>query len=75
MSQKLPLLANAIISAINNEHVNVIGHPTGRLINQRNPYDLDLNLIIKEAKKNKVALEINSYPSRLDLKDTNIMFL
>ncbi|MBS3108481.1 DNA polymerase/3'-5' exonuclease PolX [Candidatus Woesearchaeota archaeon] len=61
-----------IISAINNEHVNVIGHPTGRLINQRNPYDLDLNLIIKEAKKNKVALEINSYPSRLDLKDTNI---
>lgn len=63
---------NRIISAIKNKNVNVITHPTGRIINQRIPYEVDLDKIINEAKKNNVALEINSYPSRLDLKDTNI---
>ena len=61
-----------IINAINNEHVNAIGHPTGRIINQRNSYDIDMDALIDEAKKNNVALEINAYPSRLDLNDTSI---
>ncbi len=61
-----------ILDALNNEHVNILGHPTGRIINQRNPYEFDLDMVSKEAKKNYVALEINSYPSRLDLKDSHI---
>ncbi|MBS3095494.1 DNA polymerase/3'-5' exonuclease PolX [Candidatus Woesearchaeota archaeon] len=63
---------NRMIKAINSGKVNIIAHPTGRIINQRNPYEIDLNAVIKEAKENNVALEINSYPSRLDLNDTNI---
>lgn len=61
-----------MIKAIKSNYVNVIAHPTGRIINQRNPYEINLDLIIDEAKSNNVLLEINSYPSRLDLKDTNI---
>ncbi|MBI3638475.1 hypothetical protein HY227_01905 [Candidatus Wolfebacteria bacterium] len=55
-----------------NPNVDMIFHPTGRLIKKREPYDLDIGEIIKFAKKTKTILEINAYPDRLDLKDEHV---
>jgi DNA polymerase (family 10) len=51
--------------------VDIIGHPTGRIIDQREPYEVDMQAILKAAARTNTALEINSYPSRLDLNDIN----
>ena len=61
-----------IKKAMNNPHVDIIFHPTGRLINKRDAYDIDMEEIIKHAKKTNTILEINSFPDRLDLKDENV---
>ncbi|GAV22641.1 PHP domain-containing protein [Carboxydothermus pertinax] len=58
-----------IIEAIKNEHVDIIGHPTGRLLGRREQYDVNVDEIIYQAAKYHTALEINSSPERLDLKD------
>lgn len=60
-----------ILSAIESGYVNIIAHPTGRLINAREGYELDWDKIFEAAKKYNVALEINAYPTRLDLNDIN----
>jgi len=64
-------MTKRICKALENPYVNILAHPTGRIISERAPYKMDLNKIIEVAKKNKVALEINAYPSRLDLNDAN----
>lgn len=61
-----------MIKAMENPYVKIISHPTGRLINKRDEYQLDIDRIIEVARETKTALEINSFPTRLDLKDTNI---
>ena len=61
-----------IISAMENKYVDVIGHPTGRLINQREEYEIDLVAILKKAKETKTAIELNAHPWRLDLSDVNV---
>ena len=61
-----------IIRAMENENVDIIFHPTGRLINRREELKLDIEAIIKTAKKTGTILEINAYPDRLDLKDEYI---
>lgn len=58
-----------IIRAIENPHVDAIGHPTGRLIGRREPYAVDLERVFRAAAGNRTALEINSFPERLDLSD------
>jgi DNA polymerase (family 10) len=58
-----------VLSAIRNPHVDIIGHPTGRIINQREPSALDVGAAIREAAKTGVAMEINAAPDRLDLDD------
>jgi len=58
-----------IIEAIENPHVAVIGHPTGRLINRRPAYDVDLEAVIEAAARTGTFLEINANPWRLDLDD------
>lgn len=58
-----------IVAAIQNPNVDMIGHPTGRLINEREPYDVDMEAIIQAAAATDTALEINSSPNRLDLND------
>lgn len=63
---------NRIIKAMENENVDILFHPTGRLIQQREPYDVDIEKIIQTAKNTGTILEINSFPSRLDLKDEHI---
>lgn len=60
-----------LINAMENPYVNIIGHPTGRLISRREGYDVDLARVIEVAAKTNTALEINSYPDRLDLSDMN----
>ncbi|WP_456459660.1 DNA polymerase/3'-5' exonuclease PolX [Desulfurobacterium sp.] len=60
-----------ILKAIENPYVNVIGHPTGRVIGAREAYPLDLEKIFKTAAETGTALEINCYYNRLDLKDSN----
>ena len=57
------------LNAIRNPHVDILGHPTGRLINQREPSAMDVSAVIKEAARTGTALEINSAPDRLDLDD------
>lgn len=60
-----------ILRAMDNPYFNILGHPTGRLINEREPYSLDMERIFKKAKENNCILEINAQPSRLDLNDIN----
>jgi len=61
-----------LISAIRNPLVSVIAHPTGRLIGERDAYAVDMEAVLKEAAQYGVAMEINSYPLRLDLNDQHI---
>jgi DNA polymerase (family 10) len=56
-----------LMRAIANPHVDIIGHPRGQLIPEREPADLDMDAIFGAAKKHDVALEINANPARLDL--------
>ena len=58
-----------VINAIRNPHVDIIGHPTGRLIPDREGADLDMDAVLKAAAETGVALEINASPYRLDLED------
>jgi DNA polymerase (family 10) len=58
-----------IVEAIENPHVSVIGHPTGRLINRRPAYDVDMEAVIEAAARTGTFLEINANPWRLDLDD------
>ena len=65
-------MTERILRAMRNKNVKVIVHPTGRIIQKREGYLLDLEKIFQEAVKTKTALEINSWPQRLDLNDENI---
>jgi DNA polymerase (family 10) len=58
-----------VLNAIRNPHVDIIGHPTGRLIPDREGADLDMEAVLKAAAESGVALEINAHPARLDLDD------
>lgn len=58
-----------LLRALENPYVKILGHPTGRLINRRSEMEFDMEKVIKAAVANKVALEINASPSRLDLPD------
>ncbi|MBN1806628.1 MAG: DNA polymerase/3'-5' exonuclease PolX [Sedimentisphaerales bacterium] len=59
------------LKAMDNPYVNCIGHPTGRLIGQREAMDLDIAAVIKHAAQTRTALEVNANPWRLDLKDVH----
>jgi DNA polymerase (family 10) len=60
-----------LVNAICNPHVDIIGHPTGRMIPNREGADLDMDAVFSAAAENGVALEINAHPARLDLDDIN----
>jgi DNA polymerase (family 10) len=59
------------LKAMDNPYVNCIAHPTGRLLGQREPMDIDMAAVIKHAVQTHTALEVNANPYRLDLKDTH----
>ncbi|MDP6468432.1 MAG: DNA polymerase/3'-5' exonuclease PolX [Pirellulaceae bacterium] len=58
-----------ILGALENPHVTAIAHPTGRLINRREAYDVDLDLVMSTARSQRKMLELNANPQRLDLND------
>jgi DNA polymerase (family 10) len=58
-----------IVRAMDNRHVSIIAHPTGRLIDEREPYEVDMEAIIAAARERGCCLEVNSDPDRLDLTD------
>ena len=62
-------ITQRLLNAIRNPHVDIIGHPTGREIPDREGADLDMDAVFKAAAESGVALEINAHPSRLDLDD------
>ncbi len=65
-------ITRRVLSALQNEHVDIIGHPTGRLLGRRDPYDIDVDLLLRIAAETGTALEINASPDRLDLHDEYI---
>jgi DNA polymerase (family 10) len=64
-------LTKRLFAAMENPHVDCIGHPTGRKINRREAYDLDFEALLEKAVETGTFLEINSQPDRLDLMDTH----
>ncbi|MBI2843212.1 MAG: DNA polymerase/3'-5' exonuclease PolX [Armatimonadetes bacterium] len=60
-----------MVAAMENPHVNIIGHPSGRIIGRRDPSAFDENAVYKAAAETGTALEIDGQPDRLDLKDSN----
>jgi DNA polymerase (family 10) len=65
-------ITKRIVKALENPYVHVLGHPTGRLINEREPYDVDIDRLIDTALKYDKALEVNGSYQRLDLKDLHV---
>lgn len=65
-------MTDRIISAMATGLVHIIAHPTGRIIAEREPYPVDMPTLMQAAKKYGVALELNSYPERLDLNDVHL---
>ena len=61
-----------ILRAIENPYVRILGHPTGRLLLRREPYEIDLPAILRRAAELGVAVEHNAYPDRLDLCDRDL---
>jgi DNA polymerase (family 10) len=68
-SQSKEKMTERIIKGLKNPIVNVLAHPTGRLINKRKPYKVDMQQVLKAAKDYNVYPEVNAHPARLDLKD------
>ena len=64
-------ITQRLLKAISNPHVDMVGHPTGRLIGSREPADLDIETILRAAAEHGVILEINAHPDRLDLNDVH----
>jgi len=64
-------MTRRIITAIENPNVDIIAHPTGRIIGRRDPYEVDMDRVMDACKANGKALELNAYPERLDLSDIN----
>ncbi|MDP9456528.1 MAG: DNA polymerase/3'-5' exonuclease PolX [Actinobacteria bacterium] len=60
-------MTERMIRAVNNPYVRTIAHPTGRVLNRREPYEVDVSRLIREAAATNTALELNSYVDRLDL--------
>ncbi|MDR7561807.1 MAG: DNA polymerase/3'-5' exonuclease PolX [Armatimonadota bacterium] len=64
-------MTERIIRALENPHTDILGHPTGRLLGQRDPYEVDMEAILDAARRTGTAVEINASPERLDLNDTH----
>jgi len=66
-------MTKRVLKAIAHPAVTILAHPTGRLINRREPFAIDLEAIFHAAKENNVALELNAQPDRLDLNDRHLL--
>jgi DNA polymerase (family 10) len=71
-NQDRAAMTDRLLKAISNPNTSLIGHPTGRLLLRRDAYQFDLDAIFKAAAQARVAMELNSYPDRLDLSDVHL---
>ncbi|HET6502069.1 MAG TPA: DNA polymerase/3'-5' exonuclease PolX [Amycolatopsis sp.] len=67
-------MTRRLVRACENPHVDIIGHPTARLIGRREPIDADLDEVFRACARTGTALEINAFPDRLDLRDEHILW-
>ncbi len=72
-SQPRQQITDRIVGAVRNPHVDIIAHPTGRLIGRRPGYDVDLMAVFQAAAEHGKMLELNASPQRLDLDDSNLI--
>jgi DNA polymerase (family 10) len=66
-------ITKRMVTAMHNPYLHIVAHPTGRLLGERDPYDVDMDQLIETAGKTGTALEINAYTQRLDLNDSNVL--
>ena len=71
-NQDRAAMTDRLLKAISNPNTSLLGHPTGRLLLRRDAYQFDIDAVLKAAAKNRVAMELNSYPDRLDLSDVHL---
>jgi len=65
-------MTDRLLKAVENPNTSLIGHPTGRMLLRRDAYAFDIEAVLKAAAQKKVAMELNSYPDRLDLNDRHL---
>ena len=71
-NQEPAKMTDRLLKAIANPNTSLIGHPTGRIQLRRDAYPFDMHAVLAAAAKHKVAMELNSYPDRLDLNDVHL---
>ncbi len=71
-NQEPAKMTDRLLKAIENPNTSIIGHPTGRIQLRRDSYQFDMNAVLTAAAKQKVAMELNAYPDRLDLNDVHL---
>ncbi len=71
-NQSASEMTDRLLRAVENPNTSIIGHPTGRLLLRRDAYQFDVDAVLKAAAQKKVAMELNSYPDRLDLCDRHL---
>jgi len=72
LNQEEEKMTRRILKAIENPHVDIIGHPTCRLLGQREPIAVDMETLLRAAAQHGTAMEINAMPDRMDLKDLHV---
>lgn len=72
LGQSREQITQRMLSAIHNPHVDILGHPSGRLINKRDPSEFDAEAVFTAAAETGTALEVNAQPDRLDLRDADV---
>src|SRR5206468_10516116 len=65
-------MTDRIVRAIRNPHADILFHPTGRKLQTREPYDVDMDAVIAAARETATVLELDAYPDRLDLRDEHV---
>jgi len=65
-------MTDRLLRALDNKNVSILGHPTGRLLLRRDAYGFEMNAVLNSALRNKIAMELNAYPDRLDLNDVHL---
>ncbi|MFZ1006600.1 MAG: DNA polymerase/3'-5' exonuclease PolX [Candidatus Sulfotelmatobacter sp.] len=71
-NQEPAKMTERLLRAVGNPNTSIIGHPTGRLQLRRDAYQFDMDAVLAAAAKHRVAMELNSYPDRLDLNDVHL---
>lgn len=66
-------ITDRIVGAIENPHISMVAHPTGRILNKREAYEVDMDAVFQAAKDHKKLLELNANPHRLDLHDAHLI--